>query len=141
MQTVQVSLTRKGKVFSLDTECLALGQIRVDLDALPASESRGTAKRLLGSSVLYCFIGSFADALQARKAEFREISGNAVVTAGDDGTGRTRVLGITVNVEVEMDAVFNDTFEHVKKIMQRGCLISASLEPAFPITYNVSLRN
>ncbi|MBQ3893426.1 MAG: OsmC family peroxiredoxin, partial [Mailhella sp.] len=67
-QIVKVSLERKGKVFDLDTQCLALGKIHVDPDMLPENERSGTAKRMLGASVLYCFVGSFADALQARGA-------------------------------------------------------------------------
>ena len=140
-QTVTVSLERQGRTFDLDTECMALGKCHVDLDALPENERSGTAKRMLGASVLYCYIGSFADALLARGAAFNKISGTATVEAGDDGTGRRRVLNIVLNINIHLDAAYTETYEHVARIMKKGCLISASLEPAFPITYNLNLVN
>ena len=138
-QTVTVSLERKGKVFDLDTQCMALGKIHVDPDLLPENERSGTAKRMLGASILYCFIGSFADALQARGATFEKITGEAVVTAGDDGTGRRRILGVGLKVSVFMDEASIGVYEHVAKIMRKGCLVSASVEKAFPVTYDLTL--
>ena len=39
-----------------------------------------------------------------------------------------------------MDADYEDIFERVSKVMRHGCLISASLEAAFPVTYNLTLE-
>ena len=136
-QTVTVSLERRGNIYDLDTQSMALGKIHVDPDKLPPNEREGAAKRLLGSSALYCFIGSFADALLARGAEFHCINGTASVTAGRDDAGRDRVLGMALDVTVVIDERYADICAHVERILSKGCLISASLEPAFPITYNV----
>ena len=38
------------------------------------------------------------------------------------------------------DEEYEDLFDRVAKVMRKGCLISASLEPAFPVTYNLELE-
>lgn len=35
---------------------------------------------------------------------------------------------------------YEETFERVSKVLRHGCLISASLEAAFPVTYNLKLE-
>ena len=39
-----------------------------------------------------------------------------------------------------MDSSYETIFDHVAKVMRKGCLISASLEAAFPVTYNLELE-
>ena len=60
--------------------------------------------------------------------------------AGTDDKGRGRILGITLDVTVVMDSSYETIFDHVAKVMRKGCLISASLEAAFPVTYNLELE-
>lgn len=138
-QEVSVELERKGPLIDLNMESMALGEIHVDNDALPEDERAGSAKKLLGASVLYCYIAALDKALDTRGAKYDSIKGKATVSAGSNDKGQGRILGITLDVTVHMDSDYEDTFERVAKVLKHGCLISASLEAAFPVTYNLNL--
>ncbi|MBQ9453199.1 MAG: OsmC family protein [Desulfovibrio sp.] len=139
-QQVSVSLQRRGSIIDLDMESTALGCMHVDNSTIPEAERAGSAKKLLGSSVLYCYVAALDKALDTRGAKYESIDAKATVTAGTDDKGRGRILGITLDVIVRMDADFEEIFDRVSKVMRNGCLISASLEPAFPVTYNLQLE-
>lgn len=139
-QEISVRLERKGPQIDLDFESMALGQVHVDNNALPEDERAGSAKKLLGASVLYCYVAALDKALDTRGAKYDSIDAEAIVRAGSNEKGQGRILGITLNVTVRMDADYEDIFERVGKVMRHGCLISASLEAAFPITYNLELE-
>ncbi len=139
-QQVTVSLQRRGPIIDLDMESAALGRVHVDNNTIPEDERPGSAKKLLGSAVLYCYVAALDKALETRGAVYDSIDATATVTAGTDDKGRGRIVGITLDVVVRMDADYEDIFERVNKIMRSGCLISASLEPAFPVTYNLKLE-
>ena len=139
-QEASVSLQRCGSIIDLDMQSAALGQMHVDNDALPEDERAGSAKKLLGASVLYCYIAALDKALDARGAKYDNITGTATVKAGSDEKGRGRILGITLDVVVHMASEYEDIFERVGKVMRNGCLISASLDAAFPVVYNLELE-
>lgn len=139
-QEISVSLERRGPHIDLDMENAALGRIHVDNNALAADERAGSAKKLLGASVLYCYAAALDKALDTRGARYDAITARATVSAGNDELGRGRILGMVLDVTVHMDADYEDIFERVRKVLRNGCLISASLESAFPITYNLELQ-
>lgn len=139
-QEASVSLQRCGSIIDLDMQSAALGQMHVDNDALPEDERAGSAKKLLGASVLYCYVAALDKALDARGAKYDNITGTATVKVGSDDKGRSRVLGITLDVVVHMASEYEDIFERVGKVMRNGCLISASLDAAFPVVYNLELE-
>lgn len=139
-QEITVSLERQGAIIDVDMESAALGRIHVDNNALDEDERAGSAKKLLGASVLYCYVAALDKALQVRGAAYETIRAKATVRAGADDKNRSRILGIVLDVVVRMSADDEETFERVSRVMRKGCLISASLEDAFPITYNLSLE-
>ena len=139
-QEVTVSLQRRGSLMELDMENAALGCVHVDNNAIPEEERPGSAKKLLGAAVLYCYVAALDKALDTRGAKYESIDARATVTAGTDDKGRGRIVGIVLDVTVHMDADYEDVFERVSKVMRNGCLISASLEAAFPVTYNLQLE-
>lgn len=139
-QEMTVSLERRGAIIDVDMESAALGTIHVDNNALDEDERAGSAKKLLGASVLYCYVAALDKALQVRGAAYETIRAKATVRAGADDKNRSRILGIVLDVVVRMSADDEETFERVSKVMRKGCLISASLEDAFPVTYNLSLE-
>ncbi|MBQ7606596.1 MAG: OsmC family protein [Desulfovibrionaceae bacterium] len=138
-QEISVSMERKGSVIDLDFASQALGQVHVDTAELPEDERAGHAKKLLGSSVLFCYVAALDKALATRACSYDTIRAQATVKAGSDDKGRGRIVGIRLDVDVLMDAEYEELFERVKKVMRNGCLISASLEPAIPIEYNLNL--
>lgn len=136
---LHVSLTRQGGVADLDMESVALGKIHIDSEVLSPDERAGTAKKLLMASALYCYCAALDKALEARKADYRKITAGASLETGNDANGRAKVTGIRLDVTVHMDQEYEFIFERVEKIMKQGCLITASLEAAIPITYNLEL--
>lgn len=139
-QEIEVSLERKGPLIDLDMESSALGEIHVDNNALPEDERAGSAKKLLGASVLYCYVAALDKALETRGAAYESIKAKAAVRAGNNDKGQSRILGIKLDVAVRMDSENEEIFERVAKVLRHGCLISASLEAAFPIEYNLELE-
>ena len=52
-QELSVSLERHGALIDLDMAGAALGRVHIDNGALPEEERAGTAKKLLGASMLF----------------------------------------------------------------------------------------
>ena len=53
----------------------------------------------------------------------------------------TRVTGIDIDVTVHLDEEYEFIFDRVEKIMRQGCLVTGSLEAAFPVKYNLRLAD
>ncbi|NDV22806.1 OsmC family protein [Desulfovibrio sp. JC022] len=140
MAQLSVSYDRKGDKQVIDTNSKILGEIVIDHTDVPADERGGTAKQLLASSALYCFCGALSKALETRGAEYERITGTATLETGVDEKKRARVTGITLDVTVHMDEDYGFIFDRVEKIMRKGCLVTASLHEAFPMTYNLQLE-
>ena len=130
---LSVSIARRGAKVDLDMESAAFGVISIDGAQIPAEERPGTAKKLLASSALYCYCAALDKALETRSAKYRRIEGKATVRTGTDDKGRGRVTGIE-------DQEYEFIFDRVEKIMKQGCLITGSLEAAFPVKYNLNLE-
>lgn len=137
MAEVIVSYSREGAMQTIHTGSKMLGDLSVDYTGVPEDERGGTAKQLLASSALYCFCGALGKALETRGAKYERIAGKATLETGLDEKKRARVTGIAIEVSVFMDEEYEFIFERVEKIMQQGCLVTASLHAAFPLTYKL----
>lgn len=82
-----------------------------------------------------CFCGALGKTLETRGAKYDKIVGKATLETGLDDKKRARVAKIALNVAVHMDAEYGFIFERTEKIMQQGCLATASLEGGFPVIY------
>ncbi len=140
MAQLTVSYNREGDKQTIDTGSKVLGEILINHEGIPEDERGGTAKQFLASSALYCFCGALGKALETRGAEYDRITGTATLETGVDEKKRARVTGITLDVTVHMDEDYGFIFDRVEKIMKKGCLVTASLHEAFPITYNMHLE-
>lgn len=136
---LSISLIRQGGKVDVDMQSAALGVISIDSAVLSADERAGTAKKFLAASALYCYCAALDKALDSRNAKYRKIEASATLETGNDDKGRARVTGITLDVTVFMDQEYEFIFDRVEKIMKQGCLITGSLENAFPLTYNLQL--
>ena len=96
-QALSVSLERKGTVIDVNYDTTALQNIHVDLNEVAEDDRSGSAKKLLGASVLYCYTAALDKALDVRGAKYDAIKGRATVTAGTDDKGRGRILGMEQN--------------------------------------------
>lgn len=137
MAEVIVSYNKEGEKRTIDTQSKILGELDINFDGIPEDERGGTAKQLLASSALYCFCGALGKALETRGAKYDRINGTATLETGVDEKKRARVVGITLDVTVYMDEDYDFIFDRVEKIMQKGCLVTASLHDAFPMTYKL----
>lgn len=137
MAEVIVSYDREGEKQTIHTGSKVLGDLGIDYTDVPEDERGGTAKQLLASAALYCFCGALGKALETRGAKYERIEGAATLETGLDEKKRARVTGIVLDVAVHMDEEFEFIFDRVEKIMQQGCLVTASLHAAFPITYKL----
>ena len=141
MSQEAVSIKRQGPVIDLDMESSALGQIHFDMRALPEHEQTGSAQKLLAASALHCYTASLDRAMQTRGCPYESITGEAIVTAGKDEHNRGRILGIELNVTVQVSPEHRELFERIKNVMSKGCLVTASLATSFPVTYNLDMES
>ena len=135
MAALTVNLERMGEEQCIHTGSSLLGDISVNYQGVPEDERGGVAKQLLAASALHCFCAALAKALETRGAKYDKISGSAVVETGVDEMKRARIVGLTLEVAIYMDEEYEFIFERVEKIMQQGCLVTASLQEAFPVTH------
>ncbi len=137
MAEVIVSYEREGEKQTIHTGSKVLGDLDINYEGVSEDERGGTAKQLLASSALYCFCGALGKALETRGAKYERITGTSTLETGVDDKKRARVVGIKLEVTVHMDEEFEFIFDRVEKIMQQGCLVTASLHEAFPVTYKL----
>lgn len=137
MAELTVSYLREGERQILHSGSKAMEDIILNYTGIAEDEKGGTAKQLLAFSALYCFCGAFAKALETRGTVFDKIVGSATLETGLDEKKRVRVVRIALDVTVYMDEEYEFIFDRVEKIMKQGCLVTASLENAFPVTYTL----
>jgi uncharacterized OsmC-like protein len=118
-----------------------LPDIHIDYKGIPKEERGGTSVKLLGASCLYCFAATLGSALTARGAEVRSISGSVEMLKGKDEIRRTKVTEMNISVEVEIDDQYEPILEKCRKIMERGCLLTYTLEEAIEITYQINRKS
>ncbi len=138
MAEVAVTYERIGSVQTIHTGSPILGDLVIDNSTVPEEQRGGTAKQLLASAAMYCFCGALTKALETRGAKFDKVTAKATLETGLDEKKRARVAKITLDVAVHMGDEYSSVFERVEKIMQQGCLVTASLEGGFPIIYNLT---
>lgn len=140
MAQLSVSYDREGDKQVIHTGSKVLGDIEINHEGIPEDERGGTAKQFLASAALYCFCGALGKALKTRGADYERITGTATLETGLDEKKRARVVGIAIEVTVHMDEDYGFIFDRVEKIMKQGCLVTASLHEAFPVTYKMHLE-
>lgn len=122
----------------LFTKSEAFPEIHIDYTGIPTDQRGGTAVRLLCASTLYCFAATLGSALVARKANVKSMTGRATARKEKDEVFRTKVTEIEIEIGVEIDDGDVPILEKCKKIMDRGCLVSYSLEDAIEIEHEIT---
>jgi uncharacterized OsmC-like protein len=116
----------------------AIPEITIDYADIPPDKRGGNAVRLLCAANLYCFAGTLATALTARGADVKSMTGKATALKEKDEIRRTKITEIAISIDVALDEKDVPVFEKCKKIMQRGCLVTYSLEDAIEIEYEIN---
>jgi len=136
---ITVEYVREGEdLHRLITGSDAFPEIRIDYSNIPPDKRGGSAVRLLCASNLYCFAGTLAAALTARGADVKSMTGKATALKEKDEIRRTKITEIALSIDVALYEKDMPVFEKCKKIMQRGCLITYSLEDAIEIKYEIN---
>lgn len=136
--TLTVSYTFKDNVHTINTGGCALPQIVIDNRGIPQDQRGGTAKQLLAGASLYCYCSMLAAALLARDVDFDDISATADLEMGRNEQGKSRVLKMSIRCSVRVNERDEAIFRRVQKIMEQGCLVTASLHDGIATTYELS---
>jgi uncharacterized OsmC-like protein len=115
----------------------ALSDIYIDYTGIPKEDRGGTSVKLLGASCLYCFAATFASALTGRGVEIKSMKGSVSLDKEKDDVFRTRVSRMKIRLNIEIDEKDSAVFEKCRKIMERGCLLTYTLEEAIDIEYEI----
>jgi len=124
-------------IHSLVMSSKALPDIRIDYTGIPQDQRGGTSLKLLAGSILYCFAATLNSALTARGAKVWSLRGCAKAVKGKDEILRTKVKEVAIDIEVALDDKDEPILERCKAIMERGCLVSYSLEESFEVEYHI----
>jgi osmotically inducible protein OsmC len=126
-----------GDIHVLNMKSDSMPDITIDWSDIPRNQRGGNSTRMLAAACLNCFAGTFADAMTARGAELISLAGRADLHTSKDEKGRTRISSIQISVEVEIEDRYKKVLEKCIKIMERGCLVTYSLEGAIPVRYTI----
>ena len=137
MANMTVSYKRDGDVHTYDLGPGSLSQIVIDNSNVPAEARGGTAKQLLGASVLACYTAALAGALDARGAKYSDLTAKAILTVGGNELGQGRVKKIDIEARVTLSEEDQEIFERCAKIMKQGCLVTGSLHDGIEIGYDL----
>lgn len=132
-----VSYSRQGDVHTIETGGAALPQLVVDNTNVPENQRGGTAKQLLGSAAIFCYMSALLGSLDARGVKYSNASATATLEVGGNDLGQGRVKKITIDATVTLAEEDASTFERVEKIMKQGCLITGSLHDGIQMAYNL----
>ena len=138
---ITLDYVREGEdMHRLITGSGAFPEITIDYSDIPPDKRSGNAVRLLCAANLYCFAGTLAAALTARGADVKSMTGKATALKEKDEIRRTKITEMAISIDVELDDKDLPVLEKCKQIMQRGCLITYSLEDAIEIEYEINRR-
>lgn len=127
----------KSQVFK--TGARSLPEIRFDFADLTREEVNGEhlGARLLLCAALACYTNTFVNALKATGVETRSLSARAIIEKERDDILRTRYTRILLELEVGVDEKDDATFERIREDMERGSLLTYSLEEGIETEYDV----
>jgi uncharacterized OsmC-like protein len=138
MENTIIGYERAGDdahILRMDSD--ALSDIHIDYSGIPKESRGGTSVKLLGASCLYCFAATFASALTGRGIEIKSMKGRVSLDKDKDDVFRTRISRMKITLDVEIDEKDSDVFEKCRKIMERGCLLTYTLEEAIDIEHEI----
>ena len=115
-----------------------LPDMHIDYAGIPTKQRGGTAVKLLCASALYCFASTLGSALVARKANVKSLRGRAFAKKDQDEFFRTKVTEVKIEIEVEIEDEDLPILKKCERILDRGCLVTYSLEDAIEIEHEIT---
>jgi len=127
----------KGQIFM--TGAKSLPRIYFDFADLDTEEvnAEHLGARLLLCAALACYSNTFRNNLIAGGAKAPSLKGRAAIRKEKDDILRTRYTQINLELEVGLDDADEAVFERVRSNMERGSLLTYSLEEGIELEYDV----
>ena len=97
--------------------------------------------RLLCAAAMACFTNTFYNSLVQHGAEVRGMSASAEIEKEKDMVSRTKFTAIHMDVVVDLDDQYREVFEAAKESMERGSLVTYSLEDAIEMDITMEMKN
>ena len=116
----------------------AMPDITIDYTGIPMEERGGTSVELLTASALYCFAATLNSSLVARKADVKSLTAKATAVKEKDEVFRTKISSIEMDVNVGLEDKDIPILKKCEKIMERGCLVTYTLEEAIEIEHTIN---
>lgn len=132
-----VEYTRENDVHTLSAEGVALPRIVVDNTGLPPEKRGGTAKQLLGSAAVFCYMSALLGSLEARGAKPLSARASATLEVGPNDAGQGRVKKIAIHAQISLSEDNEAVFHRVERIMRQGCLVTGSLHDGIEMEYDL----
>jgi uncharacterized OsmC-like protein len=128
-----------GKSQAFRTGARSLSEIRFDFAGLSREEINGEhlGARLLLCAALACYTNTFVNALKAAGVEAGSMSARAGIEKERDDILRTRYTRILLELEVGVDEKDEAAFQRVREDMERGSLLTYSLDEGIEMEYDV----
>jgi len=118
----------------------AFDDLTIMKSRVPPEERGGEARELLAASAVECMATMLLYLLKKVRVDLQGLRAAAEVTAGKDEEGNLCVEAVDVAIRVGIpgDDEARSRFERVRTILQKGCLISRSLERGVHVRYDIS---
>ncbi len=123
--------------FKIDYNSPLLQNQILDYLNVPEEQRPGQMRRLLCAAAVGCFAGSAYDALKTRGASVKSLNGTGTAITGKKNGSHKRVQEIDIIVEVEIEDKNIQVLERVKKVLEKGCLVTRSLEPSITVSRTI----
>lgn len=129
--------SKKGQVFKTGAKSLA--EIHFDFSNLTKEEISGEhlGARLLLCAALSCYSNTFTNNLIAAGVEVKSLKADATIEKEKDEILRTKYTRISLKLEVGVDEKDEAVFERVREDMERGSLLTYSLDEGIEVEYDV----
>ena len=115
----------------------AMPNLCIDYTGISLPERGGTANRFLCASALYCYASTLAAALTARGVKNMGLKGKATSVTTQDEFKRTKIHKIKIEVTVSLEDKYLPVLEKCKKIMEKGCFVTLSLESGIAVEHSI----
>ena len=125
--------------FKIEFQSDCMNDLTVDWLRVPIEKRGGEARRLLAASLAECMGSTVFFMLKYANVEFKDFRAVADVTTAKDEKGRVCVdkISLTMHVGIPKNGETLKKVQRIKNLLNRGCLISRSLERGIKVQYSL----
>jgi hypothetical protein len=116
-------------------------EIAIDFQSPEHRNMAHMGVRFLLCGTLACFANTLANSILAAGGRLGSLTARATVEKEKDDIFRTRYSAIKVEVRVQVTDMDGETFEGIRDAMERGSLLTYSLEEGIEMAYEIEWEN